>query len=248
MDAMILRFDAPMLSFGDTCIDNRGVISEFPGRSLVAGLIANALGYEHREFEKTQRLQDRIRLAARCDRSGSRIVDYQTVDLGQPELERGWTTRGVAEGRKGSVSTQTHIRYRYYHADSVYTLAINFISAEEEPTLLEAGFALREPERPIFLGRKACVPAAPVFLGLETGDSLYEILKSVPSLPAHRRPQQTMRARWSMAESWRDSSSRPCWVADVRDWRNGIHTGRYAYEEGTIECDPFMDLPKVNEL
>ena len=47
-DALILRFDAPLMSFGGPMVDHNGVVQDFPPTSLLTGLIGNALGYEHR--------------------------------------------------------------------------------------------------------------------------------------------------------------------------------------------------------
>src|SRR5262245_50040362 len=111
MEVLLLRFDAPLISFGGPAVDQERVIQEFPARSMLAGQFANALGYEHRDAPKTQRLQDRIQYAARRDRQGKRLTDFQTVDLGQSFLRgTGWTTWGRPEERAGAFSTGTHIR------------------------------------------------------------------------------------------------------------------------------------------
>src|SRR5881397_2751374 len=97
-EALLLRFDAPLLCFGGVVVDNLGVTWRMPGRAMLTGLVGNALGYRHFEAEKLDALQRRIRFAARCDRAGREIVDFQTVDLSQAFLFEGWTARGVPEG------------------------------------------------------------------------------------------------------------------------------------------------------
>jgi len=47
MKALVLRLDAPMMSFGGVMVDQHGVIDRFPGVALLTGLIANALGWHH---------------------------------------------------------------------------------------------------------------------------------------------------------------------------------------------------------
>ncbi len=84
MQILILRMEAPLMSFGGTMVDKWGVITEFPAASLLTGLFANALGYDQSQFGAHQRLQSRLRFAARIDRPGRRLLDYQTVDLSQP--------------------------------------------------------------------------------------------------------------------------------------------------------------------
>jgi len=164
MKVLILRFDAPLISFGAPMIDQNGVVQAFPGLSMLVGLIGNALGWDHRDAEKLDALQDRIRYAARVDRLGEALVDYQTVDLGQPWMDpkkAGWTTWGHIAERDGAHSTGTHIRYRHYRADSLVTVAVALVD-ETDPTTDEIATALRYPARTVFLGRKCCLPAAPI--------------------------------------------------------------------------------------
>ena len=75
MRVLLLRFDAPLMSFGDVRVDARGPIRDHPGLGQVTGLLANALGYDHAEADRLTRLQDRLCLASRCDRPGERRQD-----------------------------------------------------------------------------------------------------------------------------------------------------------------------------
>ena len=101
MDALILRLDAPLMSFGGVIVDHHNVTERFPGLSLFAGLLANALGWTHGDNEKTGALQERLIVASRWDIEPEAIVDYHTVDLGQPKMaEPGWTTRGTPEAKQ----------------------------------------------------------------------------------------------------------------------------------------------------
>lgn len=112
MKALIIRLDAPMISFGSVMVDQHGYIQQFPGLAMLTGLIANALGWEHREFERIQKLQNRLDFAARWDARPERMVDYHTVDLSQPKMkETGWTTRGKPERRRGAKAREeAHIK------------------------------------------------------------------------------------------------------------------------------------------
>lgn len=232
-----LRFDAPLLSFGAPLVDNYGVIQEHPSLAQVCGLLANALGYDHSEPVQTEALQDRLRFATRCDRRGEKLPDFQTVALGQDHLvDTGWTTRGTPQERAGgSAKDGTHIRYREYWADSVYTLALTLSPAEEAPTLDALAAALTEPARPLFLGRKPCLPAAPLLLGRCEAPSLLDALAAAPRLPAKRRLRDDARLpAWWPAEEPATGQSRVLTVSDARDWRNQIHAGRRLLRYGHI--------------
>ncbi|NBC19213.1 MAG: type I-E CRISPR-associated protein Cas5/CasD [Bacteroidetes bacterium] len=232
MDILLLRFDAPLMSFGAPIVDNRGVIQSFPALSMVTGLLGNALGYDHADNDALEALQRRIRYAVRQDRRGRRLRDYQTVDLSKPYMDdsRAWTTRGALETRKGgSASTGTHIRERDYWADAGYTIACTLDPLDATPTLDDLVAALHHPARPLFIGRKACLPATPLYAGRRTAASLKEALHAAP-LPDWADDRPDYRAWWPSDPE--DERGRP--VTDRRDWVNQIHVGQRWIAEGTV--------------
>lgn len=237
MDALILRFDAPLMSFGGVMVDQHNVTDRFPGLSLFAGLLANALGWQHRDSERIGRLQERLLLASRWDIPGEAIIDYHTVDLGQPKMrEKGWTTRGEPEHRDGGPDAKfgTHQRYRHYWANGVLTSALAMGDADETPTLAELEAALRRPARPLFLGRKTCLPSAPILIGRQAGADVLAILQAVPRATCPQRPAKSpMPARWpaNLGQA-RDEQIHP--VYDQRDWKNQWHAGSRQVAEGSL--------------
>ena len=178
-----------------------------------------------------------MRYAARIDREGEALVDYQTVDLGLewmlPE-KAGWTTRGRIADRGGANSEGTHQRYRHYRADSLHTVALTFVG-DGAPTADDVAQALRSPVRPLFIGRKCCLPAAPILLEVVDGVSLVGVLASIPR--PRRSDSGRLRAYW-----WEDDKSdgaagesRIAAVTDERDWRNRVHVGRRLMREGHVD-------------
>ena len=233
MDTLILRFDAPLISFGAPIVDSHGVIQPYPALSMMTGLIGNALGIDHRESDRLQRLQERLRYASRRDRKGRQIQDYQTVDLGASYMDdkRAWTTRGTLETRKGgSASSGTHIRQRDYWADAVHTVACTLDPADEAPTLGDVEKALHYPARPLFLGRKPCLPAGDLVVERRTASSLVDALRHAPlhARADHQGDPDATYPAWWPASGHADSATpnatrRP--VTDQRDWTNQIHVG-----------------------
>jgi len=235
-EVLLLRLEAPLMSFGGVLVDERGVTEAFPTRSMLTGLLGNALGYDHREAEALGRLQDRLRHAVRCDRPGRLLVDFQTVDLGQPFLAEAWTTRGEAVSRRGgTAATGTHIRRRQYWADAAFTVALALEPATEEPALVHCAAALEEPERPLFLGRKPCLPSRPLALGIVRAKSLHT---AIVDAPLSRRAAAGPWPAW-WAETGEPAppkgKGRLVPVSDERDWANQVHTGRRFVWESTIE-------------
>jgi CRISPR system Cascade subunit CasD len=156
---VILRLDAPLMAFGAPIVDQHGITGHVPLPSMIAGLLANALGYRRSDFSLLQRLQDRLVLAARWERPGERLRDFQTADL--KRADRGWTTRRRPEGRAGGAGTYAgkHIRHRWHQADALVTVALRLVPEAEEPKLDDLGAALTSPARPCSLGASlACRP------------------------------------------------------------------------------------------
>lgn len=240
LDVLLLRFDAPWMAFGDVAIDALGHTSPFPGRSLLTGLLANALSYDHQDAERLTRLQSRISHAVRRDHGGEIRTDYQTVDLGQPFLldEVAWTTWGRLDPRGGSAENKvgTHIRRRDYLVDSVFTIALTLTPADETPDLDALEGALRRPARPLFLGRKCCLPAAPILDKRVRAASLIQAVREA-SAPTTRSPKSIgLRFWWPEGEgAVPELSSRRILITDQRDWRNQVHVGTHAMYEGHEE-------------
>lgn len=234
MDCLILRFDAPLMSFGSVVVDQLNPTWHFPGKSMLAGLLGNALGWDHRDADMLQALQDRLRIAARWDAEPVPLTDYQTVDLGQPfMMDTGWTTRGKREDRgKGDATKATHIRYRDHWANGVATVALT-LDGEGRPTVGDLESALRTPARPLFIGRKPCLPAAPLLIGRREAQGVKAALAAEPlaDIGPRRRPHP-LHALWPLDEGLGASSEERF---DRRDWANNIHRGAERYAVGILE-------------
>lgn len=223
---LYMRFDAPMMSFGAPMIDQNGVIHPFPGVSMLTGLFGNALGWHHRDAAKLQALQARIWFGARRDREGELMRDFHTVALGQPHLldERAWTTHHKLQTRAGGSSKGTHIRYRDYWAGAAYTLAVT-LRPGDGPSVEELAEALQRPKRPLFIGRKTCLPAAPMFVGVAEHDDVRQALASAP-LAGGAEDAAVLAAWWSVLDVGDQDRAHYQLVSDRRDWTNQVHTGQ----------------------
>lgn len=241
MRALVLRLDAPLMSFGTVMVDQHGFSDRFPGTAMLTGLIANALGWRHDQFDRLQRLQERIDYAARWDSQPHQLIDYHTVDLGQAKMsEPGWTTRGTPEHRGGGEGAKrgTHQRYRHYWADGLMTVALTLRDGGE-PDLEMVQDALRQPARPLFLGRKTCLPARPLldpYTPMVEGPDLLTILRNVPVWARNGSPTsgaQTLSACWP-AELGVAGRGELRLVYDLRDWANQLPAGSRWRAEGPL--------------
>ncbi len=204
---------------------------------MLTGLIATALGWDHRDVDKLENLQDRLRYAVRTDRRGETFLDYQTVDLGMEWMlpdNAGWTTRGRIADRGGASSGGTHQRYRHYRADSLHTLALTLV-VDEMPMTDDVVEVLRHPARPLFIGRKCCLPAAPIVLHVVDATSLLGVRASIPRPPG--ADSGRLPAFWWDGDDRTAAAgdSRIVAVTDERDWRNRVHVGRRFMREGHVD-------------
>jgi len=226
---MMMRLRAPLISFGGETIDNHGIIRSFPALSMVTGLLANALGWDRSDAAKHNILQERLVMGARLDSGGSLLVDFQTVQLSAND--KGWTTRGSAEGRAGGAGTYAgpHLRYRQYFGDMDVLLALRLKSADESPTLSELASALDKPARPLFVGRKNCLPTERVMAGWVEADNILNALeRAEPAL------QASTLAQWPVGEGELLGEQETKDVCDERNWSSGVHGGWRPVREGLL--------------
>lgn len=179
---LLLRLEAPLMSFGTLAVDAHRPVQRWPATSMLTGLLANAMGWRRTDTAALERLQERLRWAARIDRPGDLLLDFQTAQLAQDD--RGWTTHGSPEGRDGGPNTfdAPHIRRCEYRADASVAVALRLDPAGESPTLDDLAAALRRPQRPLFIGRKSCQPSRPLLErpGLQDADDALSALETLP--------------------------------------------------------------------
>ncbi len=185
-DYLLLRLDAPLQSWGGVAFDPVRPTRPFPTLSAIAGLLASALGWTYRDGERTTSLQDSLDYAVRQLREPRVIVDYQTADL-EGIGTAGWTRWGV-EKRSGSAARGTQILWKHYLADGDFLVAVGVFDGSPV-NVDQLQDALLEPARPLFLGRKSCLPARPLLASRVTSASAFDALVEyqVPECEGERR-------------------------------------------------------------
>lgn len=247
---LLLRLRAPLIAFGGETIDNYGVTRDFPALSMVAGLFANALGWDRGDDVQHNRLQERLVMGSRLDEIGERMLDYQTALIYQDDA--GWTTHGKSEGRQPSPSYSTMQngrkgltlqRYRHYHADMNVLVALRLQAADDAPTLDDLAAALDKPARPLFVGRKNCLPTDRLMAGWVEADNILDALqKALPPVA------DKARAQWPDGEGRLPGQheDRSLDVCDERNWTSGMHGGWRPVFEGVLRMP--APQPKQQEV
>lgn len=165
-----LRLEGPLQSWGFDSQYNRRKTGLMPTKSAIAGMCCAALGLP-RGSDKEQEFLASFRsvrmTAIAIPRQGTkkelpvrRLQDYHTVQ----------NTRRA----NGSINDDCVLTHRQYLTDAAFGVLL-----EGDAVLLsEIVSALADPKWGIWLGRKTCIPSAPLLVGLKgDGDNLLHPLK-----------------------------------------------------------------------
>ena len=159
MGTLLLRFAAPLQSYGQEADFNVRRTRTMPTKSAVVGMLASALGRKHSDS-----IDDLVslRFGARNDQPGHVTTDFQTIHS-RPEE----TTR-----KKDEIA---EIVYKQYIEDAVFLIGIE----GEDEFLQLLSDALQHPTFHLYLGRKSCPPEQPLVLGIRK-KGLQEALETEP--------------------------------------------------------------------
>lgn len=220
-----LRLAAPLMAFGGVTIDHVGVTREFPSASALTGLLGNALGWQRHQGEWHQALQDRLVFGALSVLPAGEmpwiITDNQNAKL--EKNDRGWTTHGMPEGRAGASYDSPHRRRRDYLADHETRVVLR-LAPGQGPELDDLAQALDRPARPLFIGRKPCLPSRRLFEGWVTADSAHQALIGLGVAG---------RALWP-DEGHDHPRALRLDIPDTRNWVSGLHGGARIVWQGDL--------------
>lgn len=173
-NTLFLRLEGPMQSWGERARWSVRDTAPEPTKSGVVGLLGCALGIN---TDKALRELSRcLRVGVRCDRPGTRIIDYHTVGGGYayPALLTAEGKPKVSSGRPHTEQT-----WRHYLCDAAFLVAL-----QGAPDLIDRlTVAIQAPYWPIYLGRKSCPPSRPPFDGV--GD-FPDLEGALTAWPLHR--------------------------------------------------------------
>lgn len=182
-NTIFLRLEGPLQAWGDTSKFVIRRTMDAPTKSGVLGLLCNAMGLSRQEARKRLPELNALVMGVRIDRPGIRWWDYHTVGAGT-----GMTTAagGLKTGAKGTLITR-----REYLADASFLVALQ----GDAELIQKVQDAFSEPKRPVYLGRKACLPSFPVLVKPGDGESwanpahyadLTTALSGVPWFPRYK--------------------------------------------------------------
>ena len=171
MDFLVFQLQAPLSSWGEPAVGEFRATAEHPTQSALVGLLAAALGLTRADEAAHAALRDGYGFAIGLLSVGSLLRDYHTAQAppraalkGRPQATR---RQELAVPKSGTI-----LSTRDYRQNAACLVALQPRRVESTPhTPIELAAALREPKFPLYLGRKACAPAAPLWPQVIAADS-----------------------------------------------------------------------------
>ena len=155
-NTLFLRLEGPLQSWGERARWSVRDSAPEPTKSGVVGLLACALGWS--ADADLRNLSQALRMGVRCDRPGVPVVDYHTVVGGVIAAD------GKIKINANTREPETVVSWRTYLCDASFLVAVQ----AGEDWIAQLSAAVQNPVWPIYLGRKSCPPAHPVFAGQGT--------------------------------------------------------------------------------
>lgn len=181
-NTLYLRFEAPLQAWGERGRWSVRDSAPEPTKSGVIGLVGCAMGVA--DDATLRHISEHTRLGVRVDRPGVRLTDYHTIGGGYAEPML-LTAQG--KPKKSSGRPHTEISLRDYLCDAVFLVAL---WSADESLIARMASAVQAPVWTIFLGRKACPPALPVFHAVATTPDVEAAIRQAgPLRPVACRPK-----------------------------------------------------------
>lgn len=192
-DYLIFRLYAPLAAFGDTAVGEMRPSRDEPAASAVLGLLAAAKGIDRDSEDRHNALRDECLIAVARMSSGRLLRDYhtaqapeQTAIKSRPHCTRRDELAVPKEKLNAVLST------RDYRQDPVSLVAVQSRQADT-PFLEDLRGFLEKPQYTLYVGRKSCPLAAPLWPRIETAEHLMaafeKYLKSLAKLFNERLPK-----------------------------------------------------------
>lgn len=172
VNTLYLHLEAPLQAWGEQGRWSIRDTASEPTKSGVIGLIGCAMGVS--DDATLHMLSTQTQMAVRIDRPGTRLTGFHTIGGGfdQPTL-----LTAVGKPKKSSGRPHTEISLRDYLYDAAFVVAL----WSADTTLVKRmAMAVQNPVWTLFLGRKSCPPATPVFFGLAEMPDVETAIRQAP--------------------------------------------------------------------
>lgn len=161
-DYLVFHLYGPMAAWGDIAVGEYRPSFAHPSKSALVGLLAAALGIRRDEEARQNALAAACSYAVRVDAMGTLLRDYHTIHVPSSGTIRNPRTYYTRRAELAESDLNTILSSRDYRCDAVYTVAITLREGSAF-SVVELDDALRKPVFTLYLGRKSCPLAFPLF-------------------------------------------------------------------------------------
>lgn len=185
LQTVLLRLEGPIQAWGLAAPWSQRPTEHAPTKSGVLGLVGAALGLT-RDSQQLIELPRHLRMGVRVDLPGSLLTEFQTVGGGGSGVPTAQLRPDGTPKLKKTESTgqlEIELSHRGYLVDASFLVAL----AGPQQLVTAIHQALQRPRWLLYLGRKACLPSAPLAAGISEHDDPVAALKAAPLHRATRR-------------------------------------------------------------
>lgn len=182
MDYLVFQLQAPLAAWGEPAVGEYRGSANHPGESALLGLLAAALGVVRDDEAALQSLQRGYLFAVGVQSTGTLLRDYHTAQVpststlkSRPHFTRADELAVPRHELNTILSTRDH------RQGAACLVAVQARS-DAPHDLSHLADALRAPRFVLYLGRKACPLAAPLWPQILVGDSALGALESYRAL------------------------------------------------------------------
>ena len=175
-DYLVFHLYGPMAAWGDIAVGEYRPSFAHPSKSAIVGLLAASLGIRRDEEELQNSLANACTFAVRVDAMGTLLRDYHTIQVPSSGTGRNRRTFHTRRAELAESDLNTILSSRDYRCDAVYTVAIT-LREDGAFCITELADALRKPVFSLYLGRKSCPLAYPLFPQVISAANVKEALR-----------------------------------------------------------------------
>jgi CRISPR system Cascade subunit CasD len=172
MKTLIFQLQAPLSSWGDMAVGEHRPSADYPSQSAIRGLLGAALGIDRADDAAHSALQTSVRLAVGVVHQGSLLRDFHTAQVpSRTDLKKRPHATRRDELRVPKADLNTILSTRDYRQNAAALVALQ-TNSETSYSLDELAAALMKPRFVLYLGRKSCPLAVPLYPRVLDADSI----------------------------------------------------------------------------
>lgn len=163
MKTLIFQLQAPLSSWGDMAVGEHRPSADYPSQSAIHGLLGAALGIDRADDDAQSALRTSVRLAVGGLHQGSLLRDFHTAQVpSRTDMKKRPHATRRDEMRVPKADLNTILSTRDYRQNAAALVALQTYSTTAY-LLDELAAALLKPRFVLYLGRKSCPLAAPLY-------------------------------------------------------------------------------------